>query len=403
MTPATPDFRHERTARLVVGLLGLTVPTFLVVTCRGAAPDAGFNHPFVWFLIGLVLAYPVGIIDRHPFRVLGFVPLLALGWLSMAAYGIATGSWPAWAHGAFFGLTASCLNRAWPANAQSMAERATVGGFAVIGFLIAALFGRGILLQEWAGWSALGGVGLLALAAWYFLFRPLVELAVEPVLALMYRIRGRGPALAAFPMRGPCLVVANHACWFDPLFLAKVLPRPITPMMTSVFYDLPLLRWFMTRVFHTIRVPEKAYKQDTPEIRAAVAALDRGECVVIFPEGYLRRSEGQPLRRFGRGVWQILRERPGTPVFACWIEGGWGSYCSYFNGKPTRNKRPDVRRPIGVAVTGPILVDEATLAEHLRTRIELMNRVLAARTELGLVELPAFELPSFTAEDAEQK
>ena len=103
--------------------------------------------------------------------------------------------------------------------------------------------------------------------------------------------------------------------------------------------------------FGVIRVPEKALKKDAPEIQEAIAALDRGECVVIFPEGYLRRTEDRPLRRFGQGVWQILKARPSTPVFATWIEGGWGSYTSYFNGPPTKNKKKDYRRPIGVGMS----------------------------------------------------
>ena len=236
--------------------------------------------------------------------------------------------------------------------------------------------------------------GALSLLSLLFLFRPAFELACEPFLWLMYRVSPAGAGIAQMPARGPCLVVANHACWFDPIFLAKVLPRPITPMMTSRFYDLPVARWFLKHIIHAIRVTEKALKQDVPdEIREAIAALDRGECVVIFPEGYMRRSEEKPLKRFGRGVWQILAARPATPVIACWIEGGWGSYCSYFNGTPTKNKRPDFRRRIGVAVAAPIKLDAATLANHLPTRILLMNRVIEARKWLDLPELPRFELP----------
>ncbi len=241
----------------------------------------------------------------------------------------------------------------------------------------------------------------LAFAAWAWLFRPTFELAVEPILWMMYRIRSIGPGRGEMSPVGPCLVIANHACWLDPMFLAKVLPRPVTPMMTDRFYDLPVLRWLMKRVFHTIRVPDKTYKTDAPEIQEAIAALDRGECVLIFPEGALRRTEEKPLKRFGRGVWQILVARPNTPVFACWIEGGWGSYTSFFNGKPTQNKRPDIRRRLGVGVAAPITMPATTLENHLRTRIALMNRVADVRKLLGLSELPAYELPEKTGEEEE--
>ena len=136
-------------------------------------------------------------------------------------------------------------------------------------------------------------------------------------------------------------------------------------MMTGRIYDVRAIRPLMIR-FGVIRVPEKSFKKDAPEIREAIAALDRGECVVIFPEGYLRRTEERLLRRFGQGIWQILQARPETPVFACWIEGGWGSYTSYFNGPPTKNKsKKDVRRPIVVGVSESATVPADVLAEHL--------------------------------------
>jgi 1-acyl-sn-glycerol-3-phosphate acyltransferase len=169
--------------------------------------------------------------------------------------------------------------------------------------------------------------------------------------------------------------------------------------MTARFYDLPFIRRMMP-VFGVIRVAEQAIKHDTPEIQQAIAALDRGECVVIFPEGYLRRSEDRPLRRFGQGVWQILQARPETPVFACWIEGGWGTYMSYFNGPPTKNKKPDFRRPIAIGLSAAATVPAAVLADHLPTRIHLMNLVSAARAHLALPPLPHFELAAKSAADA---
>ena len=316
--------------------------------------------------------------------------------------------------GSFFGLWALCDG--WNCVSASTASFVIAWGWlrAILyidrfhrnsGMVLPTLFASMIALGLAAGNPGKGWqpipvhwyvslTGLLALLSWLFLLRPAIELGCEPIIRLQYRIRSVGPGVQQIPTHGPSIVIANHACWFDPFFLALLLPRPITPMMTSDFYDLPVARWLLKRVFHAIRVPEKSLKQDIPdEIREAIAALDRGECVVIFPEGMLRRSEEKPLKRFGRGVWQILAARPHTPVFACWIEGGWRSYCSYFNGPPTKNKRPDFRRRIAVAVPAPITVDAETLSKHLTTRIALMNAVLESRKLLDLPEVPAFDLP----------
>jgi 1-acyl-sn-glycerol-3-phosphate acyltransferase len=238
----------------------------------------------------------------------------------------------------------------------------------------------------------------VAVLTWWLLLREVLEDIVEVLLWPLYRIRARGPGVDGFPLHGPLLVVANHAAWFDPLFLAKVLPRRLIPMMTSVFYDLPVLRWLML-VARAIRVQASTYRREAPELAQAIAALDRGECVVIFPEGAMRRREDQPLRLFGQGVWHLLKERPHTPVVVCWIEGNWGCYFSYFNGPPTRNKRMDFRRPIEIGVSSPMLVDAAILADQRGTRVHLMQCCLEARRHLGLQPLHVERLDMLTEEE----
>ncbi len=229
------------------------------------------------------------------------------------------------------------------------------------------------------------------LLAWLRLFRPFFECCISCIARVGYRIRGTPSD--AISVDGPMIVIANHACWWDPLFVAGALPRPITPMMTSVFYDRWFLRPLMVHVFQAIRVEEARARREAPELQQAIAALDAGQCVLIFPEAYLRRKEEIPLRRFGRGIWEILKQRPNTPIVACWIEGAWGCHSSYFNGPPAQNKKLDFLRPIQVAVSEPFQLEPEILEHHLRTRITLMNRVGQVRTKLGLEALPPFELP----------
>jgi 1-acyl-sn-glycerol-3-phosphate acyltransferase len=365
---------------------------FALGMIRGSDPELATVRA-----VGVAVGAVAALLYWHAYRGTGFVPYA----LTLAA---GAGLWAAvagrWCEGTVAAATAG-IGLALMSCLISLIVRSRVGVWGVAGFLLAVwVAGRAHNAPTPAGPTDFAVLAsLLALFAWYWFFRPWFELTCEPVLWVMYRIRAAGPGAKEIPPLGPCLVVANHGSWLDPLFLAKVLPRRTTPMMTAKFYDKPGLRWLMRR-FGVIRVPEKALKQDTPEIQEAIAALDRGECVVIFPEGFLRRTDERPLKRFGRGVWQILAERPDTPVFACWIEGAWGSYCSYWNGPPTKNKKPDRRRPIGIGVSAAVTVPAAELANHLATRIHLMNRVLEARTHLGLPALPAVELPT-REEDAE--
>ena len=242
----------------------------------------------------------------------------------------------------------------------------------------------------------IGVTGIAAIASIPVLFRPALEVTGEVILWPFYRVRLIGSAAENLPRHGPCLVIGNHASWFDPLFLCKAMPAPTTPMMTSKFYDLPVLSFLMRRIIGTIRVPDVPYRHEAPELKEAIAALDRGEYVLLFPEGYLRRKEEVPLRRFARGVWKILSDRPTTPVFACWIEGAWGSFTSYRGGPPAKGKRVDLLRLIRIGIVGPITIDAATLDDHMATRKYLMQKVLDAREPLGL---PPLDLNIGHAED----
>ena len=398
MTDPPPARRTSDLLSIAVLLVGTAAAYGLI---RHSVPYSLDRNWAVAGFAGLV----AGLLYWHRFRGLGTVPPA----LTVAA---AAGVWAAfgdWSEvGAAVGAAALGIAFTRLTVYLDRFHRGTgwVGGSllaaAFVFLLTAGLDNLNVVRPPKGGGSAplpavwfAGLTAALAVFAWWALFRPFVELASVPVLWLMFSVRGTGPGLNAMPAHGPCLVIGNHACWADPFLLAKVLPRPITPVMTSVFYDLPFISWMMRRVIKAIRVPEKALKQDVPqEIKEVIAALDRGECVVLFPEGYLRRSDDRPLRRFGRGVWQVLSARPDTPVFPCWIEGGWGSYTSYKNGLPTKNKRPDFRRRIEVAVDGPVGVEADVLAGHLVTRVDLMNRVAAARKWLGLPDLPAYELPA---------
>ncbi len=395
MTPPPPPDRTSLPLLRAAALVGLALTAW---------PAFAADPPRWAWLAALAAGVGITFVYRHPFHTLGYAPF---GLTLAAAAAVVARVWGWGDATAVLGGVGSGLAVGAFLDRRPAGSLADVPGWVVgVGYWAAAALGVVPVVSVRAGWAdadrlrdsfTIGAVVALVPAAgfaWLRLIRPAVELAVVPPLTVMYRIRVTGPGLADFPRTGACVVIANHACWFDPIFLGRVLPRPITPMMTSEFYDLPGIRWLMVNVFHTIRVQEKQMKKEVPaEIGEAIAALDRGDCLVLFPEGYLRRSDDRPMKRFGRGVWHILSARPDVPVYTCWIEGAWGSFTSYRGGYPTKNKRPDLRRPIDVGVPLPVTVPAAELDKHLTTRLALMNRVAASRELLGLPELPAYHLP----------
>jgi 1-acyl-sn-glycerol-3-phosphate acyltransferase len=359
-------------------------------------------HPFYWLAWGAVAGCLLASLQGHPRRMLGFIPLAAtaIAIIFQWAVSIWYEPWLPLALGALCGLlrvpAAASYLLLLPEDARSGGVALGRAASCLTGVIFAALFSGlsffGHLSPLPLVWICIGLLFAGMVLAWVCYFREALELVIEVLIWAIYRIRSRGPGKYEIPPRGPLLVVANHSSWLDPIWLAKVIPRRIIPMMTSRFYDMPVLRWFMVHVVHAIRVQASQFRREAPELDEAVAALDQGECVTIFPEGFMRRSEERPLRQFGQGVWRILSKRPTTPVVVCWIEGGWGSYTSYAGGAPTVNKRFDFWRRIRIAIETPEVLDPALLEDARATRLHLMRVCLEARRHLGLEPLAKVEV-----------
>jgi 1-acyl-sn-glycerol-3-phosphate acyltransferase len=325
----------------------------------------------------------------HPRRSLGLVAPAATGlFLILLAAAIFGASW-SWPFCLTLGLFVGIAGPAWRAVtrivAASLPAAALDAGFAVLTLLPFALIENGVLAPPdwWYGVLA-AAFGFVAVVAWSLFAVPTLELFIEFLFWPMYDVRVHGPGADRIPHRGPVLIIANHSTYADPFFLSKIAPRKVTPMMTSVFYDLPVIRWLMVHAVGAIRVQKGAFRREAPELRDAVARLRGGGCVLLFPEGFLRRKEESILMPFGQGFWHILRELPQTPVVVCWIEGGWGSFASYRGGPPMKHKALDWRRRIDIAVAEPRVLDAAVLADHRTTRAALRQACLECRGWLGL-------------------
>jgi 1-acyl-sn-glycerol-3-phosphate acyltransferase len=387
-----------------ISLIGLSSKRGLVIGMAGAMMATLFNEDLTlrdiaiitsWVAAGVAVGSLLAGVQKHPRRVLGLVPLGGVGFTVGMVY-LASGDRPEPWFCALVGMAAGLINVPLAATYQAAAPADARGNAMAVrnltDYVFATIAGLGLyLLGRFARFDGLmqlwlvAGLSCLAtLAAWWIFRRELIEQITEFVFAIMYRFRAAGPGLGTFPLKGPVVVVANHSSYMDPMWLGKVLPRTLIPMMTSVFFDHWFLRWTMIYLVDAIRVEASGFRRDVPELREAVAALDAGKCLVIFPEGRLRRSEELPLKLFGQGVWRILKERPETPVVICWIEGGWGSFFSYWKGLPTKNKRFDIARPIGIAVGAQHVLAAEILADQRLTRQYLMEQCGQMRMYLGL-------------------
>jgi 1-acyl-sn-glycerol-3-phosphate acyltransferase len=326
------------------------------------------------------------VVGNHPYRVAGWLPYAAWAMLVAIASRDPHLAEQRQAWSVFLTGAQTCAAMAICSRLVAICPPASFAGWAGLASLVAGLafvgVGQGpewvVAGNTWPGWLMLG-LGVLAQVYW---LREWLELTAALPAFFLYRIRHGGPGRAWIPWRGPLLVIANHAAWFDPLWLGKVIPRRLTPMMTSDFYDLPGLYWLMRYVLRVIRVEEAHARREAPELDEAVKRLAAGECVVIFPEGRLRREEDRMLAPFQRGIWYILQKSPDTPVVPCWIEGNWGSYFSWKDGPPMKNKPFDWCRRITIVVGHPRVLSGEVLADHRTTRRFLEQLVLEQRQYL---------------------
>lgn len=380
--------RDRDAATALIGLAWCSALLLLVLgmlfTYTGRTLSRG---SLFWAGCGIAVGALLAGVQGHPCRSLGLVPLGATG-LALALACLGEGppsSGSSLMLGALAGLMMVPLRTAFQA---AMPPATRINGMALSNALNCALMLAVAML--WFGLRsdqltfAVGLTVLAALTAWWVFMREGLEVLLEILSFPFYRVRAHGPGLERIPSRGPLLVIINHNAWFDPLWLGKVWPRRLTPMMTSIFFDVPVLHFLMAHVTHAIRVQDSKYRRDAPELEEVVARLDRGECVLVFPEGRVRRRGDQPPRRFGQGVWHILRQRPTTPVVACWSEGGWGTFTSYCGGKPMRHLAPDWWRHIDIAVSEPEVIEASVLADKAKTRDHLRRMCINARRHLGL-------------------
>ncbi len=122
------------------------------------------------------------------------------------------------------------------------------------------------------------------------------------------------------PKAGPALIVANHACYLDPIFLVAASNRYIRFFTTAEMMRTSLGRWLFTRLGS---ISLHRYRNDPQGVRELLRALKEKEIIGFFPEGE-RSWDGNPLPVSDR-VKKLLA-RLDVPIVPAQIEGNYAVF-----------------------------------------------------------------------------
>ena len=129
---------------------------------------------------------------------------------------------------------------------------------------------------------------------------------------------------------GPVLFAANHPSTTDPILIHLISPKPMSVMITSKVFSIPLLGAFM-RKMQQISVVAGQGEQVLEQARQT---LQKGQSVAIFPEGLISPVEGFHAPRSGVARLALKSGVPVVPLGIYLSEKGCKRIPTRLEGEP---------------------------------------------------------------------
>lgn len=147
-------------------------------------------------------------------------------------------------------------------------------------------------------------------------------LLIKPVVLLVLGLNVRNRA--ALPKHGPAVIAANHNSHLDTMVLMSLYPLSVIHRLRPVaaadyFLRTPWLAWFSLQVIGIIPLRRGATLEREQMFAACHTALDRGDILILFPEG--TRGTPEAMAPIKKGIYHLLKDRPGIPVSPVVLHG----------------------------------------------------------------------------------
>lgn len=163
---------------------------------------------------------------------------------------------------------------------------------------------------------------LVQIAAFALIVRPFLTLFMG--LSVQHRRN--------LPKRGPAIIVANHNSHLDTLAMMAQLPLSallnVRPVAAADHFKTGIIGYLARLILHAILI-ERHKKLGIKSLDPILAALDKNQIVIFFPEG--SRGEAEVIARFRHGISHLVEARRDVPVFPvylhnmgkCMPKGSW--------------------------------------------------------------------------------
>ncbi len=194
----------------------------------------------------------------------------------------------------------------------------------------------------------------------------LLKATLGQIFLMLFRYKVEG--LENIPKKGKIILAGNHTGHLDPFIIQMATHRELWFITGPAAFKTPVIRHFL-KYFNVL--PLK-FGQGLEALDSAVNKLNKGEAVIIFPEG--KFSPDGNLCKFNRGV-GIISKKAQAPIIPFAIKGGfetWGQ----------KRKTPKLFNTIVIQFGQAIedyLEDEKEIAKNLQTKVGFLKKALDRR------------------------